>query len=194
MAIKLKSFGLIESIIGSVIIVLVLTAAAALASSTSKSARLNSAYFEAQHISDELLSYVIQSEVSGRAYFDEATRASSTYYSIDCFSSDKILNPPCRSLATQFSNLILVNPARDSQGYIPIGGASLKNPAFSSNNFSYKISVKKPEDLNYSDCGKVGSTTIPPLKCRYFELDIKWQEPTGEKHYKINQLFTDWKR
>lgn len=193
---KLKSFGLIEAVIGSTIIVLVLAAAVGLSSSANKSARLNSSYSQAQNLAEEVLGYVKESEVSGKCYFDDATRPSGDgYYSIDCFNSANILQSQCRSLLSQFPKPILVGIVKDSNGYIRVNAAVLKNPAFSSYNFGYKVTVKKLDEVSsQTDCGKVGNTVIPLNKCRFVEVDVKWQETSGEKHHKISQLFTDWRR
>jgi len=202
MSVKLKSFGLIESVIGATIIVLILSAAVALSSTASKSARLSSAYLEAGHIADKLMTGIKEAKASGNVYFDGASRTGSdNYFSIDCFDAVNKNGTSCRALG-QYKPGLPYTPAPEVDGYNAILSQEIKNPAFSDgmySRFSWKIAVKRAEQmlsLNSPkiDCGKVGSANIPSEKCRYVEVDVKWQESTGEKHYKLNQFFTDWER
>lgn len=190
--IKLKSFGLTESAVASVIVIIVLSAAVALSSSAVRTTQINSSYSEAQNISEQIFEVINTNKSLGRVYFDNAMRAPQLI-SIDCFDTTYFhSHPSCIADINEDEypfNLIPYLNATFSNGYYLTSRGLLSNPAFPDNYFSYKVVVKTP-----SECYQPEQVSVPNKKCRIITTDIKWQEPSGEKHYKQAMYLTDWER
>lgn len=190
---KLKSFGLTESVVASVIIIVVLSATIALSGSMIKTTEVNASYAEAQHLSDNFFESINLIKSSGQVYFDDSVRGDK-FVDIDCFATDYYRSHPTCKSGVDTSNYpldqipYLNGEYRD--GYYSVSSDLLDNPAFPDNYFHYKIEVT---DLDcYTDDG--GDIEIPATKCRIVLTDIRWDEASGEKHYRQGMYLTDWER
>lgn len=188
---KLKAFGITESVVASLIVVVILSAAVALSSSSIKTTQLNSSYAEAQHLSEKILESVNLIKSSGRVYFDTTPRGRDIMR-IDCFDSEKYQTAAyCNSIDTDqypLSEIPFISSTY-SNGYYLVSADMLDNPSFGDNYFSYKTEVRE-----LPNCYTSGSISIPQKKCRIILTDIKWEESSGEKHYKQGMYLTDWER
>jgi len=192
--IRLKSFGLTESVVASVIIIIVLSAAIALSSNTIKTTEANASYTEAQHLSENFFESINLIKSSGQIYFDNLSRGDQVI-KIECFDSNyyKAHLAECKtgidSSKYPLDQLPYLKTPTYSNGYYLVPASLLDNPAFGNNYFSYKITVIKPDE-----CYTSGQITISKIKCRRVLTDIKWEETSGEKHYRQGMYLTDWER
>ncbi|MCX6809934.1 MAG: hypothetical protein NTZ65_04300 [Candidatus Berkelbacteria bacterium] len=194
---KLKSFGITEAIVASIIVILVLTAAVALSSSTSRTASADSAYTQAEHISNNLFETINLIKSSGRVSFDDKvsspniinircfdTNTYKTKTTNDCNKADFTLYPLSRFI---YKGLDATTVPDDN--YVPIKSNELDDPSFSDGYFAFNVAVKVcPNPIS------VDTQTVPPAKCRQATIDVKWEEATGVRHFKLVQIFTDWER
>jgi len=188
---KLKSFGLAEAITASVIVVLVLSAAVALSSSVHRSAQNDTAYFEAEHIADELFEKINLFKSSGRLYFDNRLASSDGMISIDCFDSTRTCGDPDKSSVDFPLNQYPYDAAHqpDSSYYVNVKKSDLNNPTFPDDYFAWKMTVTTP-----ASCNTPTAVDIPKDKCRLVNIDVKWEDSSGTKHYNLAQYFADWER
>lgn len=191
---KLKSFGLTESVVASVIIIVVLSATVALSSNMIKTTEVNASYAEAQHLSDSFFESINLIKSSGQVYFDNSVRGDK-FVDVDCFDTDYYRShPTCRSGVDTseypLDQIPYIKTPTYSDGYYVIPSEFLDNPAFGDSYFSYKI------DVTNLDCYTDDSNDIeiPAAKCRIVLTDIKWEEASGEKHYRQGMYLTDWER
>lgn len=174
--IKLKSFGITEALIASVIIILILSSAVALAASSIKVAAKNDTYSIASQISNSVLEKVTAAKESARVSFDD--RSGAGFFPIECFDTLKFSSLSCNGLSDfiEYSDV-------DLQGYV-----SFKNTisSYEENYFKYKVTVKKPE----ISCSVMpNEEIIPSQMCRLVSVDVKWSE---KENYLITQKFTNW--
>lgn len=193
---QIKSFGLVEAMIASVIVVIILTGALALASSANRSVALDSSYTQAAQIGEDLFGRINILRSTGKLDFT----GSGNGVSIDCFDSTKF-HEAGSSCSADISalpiKLDLLQEAIDASGFAPIGHKSddgnldvLKNPAFPPGFFRLKTTVWTPAD----GCRGADSLQIAKEKCRFVKVEIRWNEQSGEKAYNISEYITDWQR
>lgn len=191
--VKFKSFGLTESIVASVIIIVVLSAAIALSSNTIKTTEVNASYTEAQHLSENFFESINLIKSSGQVYFDDSARSDDSLIQIDCFGTSYYRNPAnkCKEIGSDYplDQIPYLQTPIFNNEYYKVPAALLDNPAFGDNYFSYNIIVTRPEK-----CYTSGQIAIPKIKCRRVLTDIKWEETSGEKHYRQGMYLTDWER
>jgi len=190
--IKNKAFGLIESVIASLIVIVVLSAAVALSSGSIKTAELNSSYLEAQHISESIFESINLIKSSGSVYFDSTVREDGSI-NIDCFDSEYYnTHNSCKLIVNfdkyPFTDISFLN-SQYRDGYYLASSEMLDNPSFPDEFFSYKTEVSQPDN-----CYTSNNIKIPDKKCRIVLTDIKWTETSGEKHYRQGMYLTDWER
>lgn len=192
--IKLKSFGLAEAVVASVVVIIVLSAAVSLSGNTIKTTEVNAAYTQAQHISDGIFESINLIKSSGQVYFDESMRAGQMI-KIDCFDSQYFhSDAQCSAGIDAFPldkiPFVGADYISDSDGYYSVSSAMLDSPAFGENYFSYQVKVSEPEGGCYSS----DEVEIPAEKCRIVLTDVKWEETSGVKHYRQGMYLTDWER
>lgn len=192
---KLKSFGLTESVVASVIIIVVLSATIALSSNMIKTTEINASYTEAQHLSENFFESINLIKSSGRVYFDDSVRGNQ-FVDIDCFDTIYYKSHPTCISDVDTSEYpldqipyIKTLTYNASTHYFSVPSVFLNNPAFGDNYFSYNITVTQPEE-----CYTSGGIEIPKAKCRKVLTDIKWEEASGVKHYRQGMYLTDWER
>jgi hypothetical protein len=188
---KLKSFGLAEAITASMIVILVLSAAVALSSSVHRSVQNDAAYLEGGHLADGLFEKINLFKSSGRIYFDNRLASADGMLSIDCFDSTKTCNDRDTSSVDFPLNQYPYDATHqpDSSGYVKVKKSDLNNPTFPDDYFAWKMTVVSPES-----CNTPTAVDIPKDKCRLVNIDIKWEDSLGVKHYSLAQYFTDWER
>jgi len=203
--IKLRSFGIVEAVVASGIVVVLISGAVALSSSSLRSTTLNSAYFEAEHIADDLMEGIYSAKLAGKVFFDDRAASvqelNSNLFSIDCFTTKEESLSTCNQVAA-FREVSPYENARFSNNgvgqYVVVNKDDV-SPAFSDAFYSWNIKVKKPTEMEppIQGCralpGSDGSP-IPDNKCRFVEIDVKWTESSGDKHYYLTQYFADWER
>jgi len=200
---KLNSFGLIEAVIASTVMALILIGAAVLSSSTLRSSIVEENYHEAEHIADALLEKVKSAKDSGLVVFvknQNEDLESSELLSADCFDTSKRDGTNCKTAAGRYKDALPYYDSptmeEDANGYILVKN-NAKIPFNSSNFpagfFRWKVTVTRPEF-----CQGIGPalspTPISGWKCRRVQVEVKWDQPSGEKSYLIRQYFTDWSR
>jgi len=193
---KIKSFGLTESVVASVIVIVVLSATISLSSNTVKNTEVNASYTEAQHLSENFFESINLIKSSGQVYFDESVRGDKLV-DIDCFDTANYQTDPRCALSDtpeypldQIPYLKTTYDEDSDEDYLYlVPSGFLDNPAFPDNYFSYNITVTQPEN-----CYTSGGIEIPKAKCRKVLTDIVWEETSGEKHYRQGMYLTDWER
>jgi len=198
---KFKSFGIIEAVIASAIVVILISGAVSLSSSSLRSSSLNTAYFESEHIADDLMEQIYSAKSAGKLYFDSRDIVSTdTLFPIDCFDTS-YWRSSCDGVISAGAELpyntdTIFSGALGSE-YVDVGKDDI-SPAFPDVFYSWKISINKPSEMQppISGCRSVSDSgnAIPEEKCRFAQIDIKWNESSGEKHYYLTQYFADWER
>ncbi len=193
--IKLKAFGLTEALIASVVIVLILSAAVALSSSSIKVATKNDTYSIASQISNDILERVSSAKELGQVTFDLSSSATS--FPIECFDTEgyKALGLDCVSGGAILPYQSNTKYSQTGFAYFDFKGKA--NP-YSADFFRYKVSVSKPQN----SCSGSENNDIPPEVCRFVRVDVVWDESpafnisesSNEKHYVITQYFTAWEK
>ena len=200
---KIKSFGIVEAIIASAIVVIVISATVSLSSSSLRSSSLNTAYFESEHIADGLMEQIYSAKSAGKLYFDNRTiDTPGELFSIDCFDTSNRDLAGCKK--SGFREELPYNSGTrvkdiGEKTYVEIGEDGV-SPAFPDAFYSWNISIKKPSQTQMvpaiSGCRSAtgSSDPISEDKCRFAQIDIAWNESSGEKHYYLTQYFADWER
>lgn len=191
--IKLKAFGLTEALIASVMIVLILSSAVALSSSSIRVATKNDTYSIASQIANDIMERVSLAKGAGEISFDLQSTPSS--FPIECFDT------------ASYQTLVSCGAGR---GILPYSSSTVSSPAgytnsdfkvssYPSNFFRYKVSISKPQD----QCpGSSTDQIIPPQMCRFVRVDVQWDESpafnisgsTNEKNYVVTQYFANWEK
>jgi hypothetical protein len=195
---KLKSFGIIEAVIASAIVVVLISGTVSLSSSSLRSSSLNTAYFESEHIADDLMEQIYSAKSAGKLYFDSRTAGTNELFSIDCFDTKNFNLITCQKAGSFREDLPYdsntATKIKDISGkkYVQVGEDRV-SPAFSEAFYSWNITINEPDTAD--GCRSVpGSTPISKEKCRFADIDIVWNESSGEKHYYLTQYFADWER
>jgi|GEM_PF-2141525 len=194
--IKLKAFGLTEALIASVVIVLILSAAVALSSSSIKVATKNDTYSIASQISNDILERVSSAKELGQVTFDLSSSATS--FPIECFDTEmyKTLGLDCASGGAVLPYQSDIKYSQAGFAYFDFKG---KASSYPEDFFRYKVSVSKPQD---SCSGSKPDGVIPSEMCRFVKVDVVWDESpafnisgsSNEKHYVITEYFTAWEK
>lgn len=184
---KLKSFGLIEAIIGSAIVIIFVVAMAYV------SVRANQILIESKHrqvaqkISDDFFSRIFMLRDSGRISFKQG-KLNNQVIPINCFSTDSSEN--CKSTLLDsypqnqapFFDMI----SNQSVGSYKLFKSEYLAPDEAKSDF-YKIKVQ----VDKTSCGKDKDIEISPESCRNVNLEIIWQESSGLKKFTVDQYIAD---
>jgi len=180
---KLRSFGIIEVMIASVIIILVLSSAVVLSSSSVRLANKNDVYSMAAQISDDILEQIVFTKSLNKASFISDTGINR--FPVECFSTilSEKTGTNCAS-ASDYLPKNLVLPA-DTGGFevYKIDGST-----YPPDYFRVQVSVKKPSGASSMCQG----SDIPGDKCRYVRVEVKWTDAAGDEKYDTAQYFSDW--
>jgi len=190
--IKLSSFGIIEAIIASFIIVLMVSGAVALSSASLRTALLGGSYLEAEHIADSVMEQIVASKSAGKLYFDSSPRTPvqlESVFSIDCFDSAKRNKSGCLVRGAFRPEVPYVLTTEfDADNFVKTKSKDI-SPSYPDDYFSWRLKINPSNSQN---CKLVDDIAIPLEKCRFAEIEVKWTESTGVKHYYLSQYFTDW--
>lgn len=199
---KIKSFGIVEALIASMVIVLILTGAVAVSSSMIKNSSLDASYQEAESLAEEVFSLIEAGRATGELTFVGGTSGSGIY-PIQCFDSEFInnstSNAPCFESGSTYQTLLPYytfgggNDYSSSQfngAYFPV--TRVRNPNFPSGYFEIKIQV--PDDPGSYECVKVAGFEAPSERCPLVDIEVQWEEGGKVQKYYALQRFTDWQR
>ena len=198
--IQLASFGIIEAIIASFIIVLMVSGAVALSSASVRTSLLNDSYLQAEHIADSVMEQIVAAKSAGKLYFDSSSRTPAqllSIFSIDCFATANRSLPGCKLSNGAFRPevpYVGMVTTDFSDDYVKVKSKDV-SPAFPDGYFSWKLDIKKPDvatGIGTRFCRSVAGINIPVDKCRFAEIEVKWTESSGIKQYYLTQYFTDW--
>ncbi len=190
---KLKSFGLIESVAASTILVIVVSGALMLASSAIKTASSDQAYLEAENVAEFIFEKVQEKKSQGRVYFVKPIPSPVDSFSIECFDTVKAYSSnECfessgngaskTGLDYLKSDMVTLPP----DVLIPYNG--LANPAFGVDFFRYSVTVSTPSYFLGTD------NLFPKEKIVSVNIKVSWEDVGGRKDYYARQYFSDWER
>jgi hypothetical protein len=194
----MKSFGLIEAIAASTIIIIIVAGALSLSTYSIRSTANDSAYFEAENISESLFEKINEKKSAGLATFFAGENSSTSAFPIDCFDYSQAQNPLCAATGLDFTNI-------KSDYFTPYVFTGV-NPAYAPGFFSWKIVITKPladpnatgysrtYNDNFTACKAVSGVSIPPEKCRMIHVEVKWSDQGRDKNYTASQYITGWER
>jgi hypothetical protein len=190
---KLKSFGLIESVAASTILVVVVAGSLTLASSAIKTASSDQAYLEAENVAEHIFEKVQEKKSQGSAYFIKPVPSPAGSFSIKCFdtveaySSNECFESSgngASKTGLDYLKSDMVASAPDV--FVPYNRPA--NPAFGVGFFSYSVAVSTPEYFSGAD------GLFPEEKIVSVNIKIKWSDVGGEREYYARQYFSDWER
>jgi len=197
---KVKSFGIIEAMVASIVIILVLTGAVALIANLVKGSTTGASYQEAETIAEEVFSQIEAAKAADKIYFvDEVTGR----FPIECFDSlfmknvaspdrvscftdgmstyDKLL--PFYTLGTQESYSA---DQFDAGSFFQV--LQIRNKSIAEDFFKFKTTVSR-ESI---PCTDINGAVVPQLRCRNVIVEVVWDDKNGTQHYKAAERFADW--
>lgn len=187
---KVKSFGLIEAVAASTIIILIASGALVLSSTSMKTSALDQTYLEAENIAEFVFEKVQEKKSQGEVYFIKPVPTPVNSFIVKCFdNSFAASNTPCfesagglskTGLGYRQSEIITGSP----KSPVPYGGSA--NPAFMNDFFQYSVEVV-PLSLG-------ASTVFPENKIVSINVEVTWDDIGGAKKYYARQYFADWER
>lgn len=190
---KIKAFGVLESLIASVILMLILSGATVLASRISKSVDKSQMNEAAAQLAQRVSANIDELKSTGNLFFD--TRSALVFkndlqdasLSIDCFDSSKITS--CINLmpAPFRQRFFFSQKDQNAEGAFIIKSSDIKDNRFPDGFFTVKPKVSA------FSCRTQGGLTIPGNKCRLIQIVINWQS-NGLRSYEITKYVTDWQR
>jgi len=184
---RLKSFGLIEAIIGSAIVIVFVVAMALLGANANRVVGENAHRQVAEKIADDFISRIFLLKAVGRVSFGDTDQASQVI-SVDCFSTEK--GESCKKTImdaypqNQFPFFDMVS-TQSSGSYKSINNNYLKLENLADNFFKIKTEVKK------ASCDTSDNSIVDKSDCRQVYLEIYWNEPDGIRTYSVNQYLTN---
>lgn len=207
---KIKSFGVLEALIASMIIVVLLSAAVVLATMSVRSSSQNTNFHEAEHLSEDLIEQMFYAKSNNLAYFAAGTY-SAEKFPMECFDTDIVQTEGlCKSSGVYKDGLPytsqteIVPTGEVHGGFVRVKQKDVANPGIADNYFYWKIDIYTPGDAHLVDfgfggplpiagkCRDIGGVSLPAQKCRLSEIEIQWTEATGDKRYFETQYLTDW--
>lgn len=195
---RLNSFGIIEALVASLVIILILTGAIALTTNLVKSSTIDESYQEAEGIAEEIFSNIETSRSTGEIYFVTAD-SEGVKYPVECFDNDFVngsssLRTSCFDSSNQYRNLLPFRTLSTMTNY--------SADQFDANNF---YSVSQPRSVSVSPgyfkfkvqvlsdgCLGVSGVSVPSEKCRKVVVEIKWEDKNGQEVYRSVERFSDW--
>lgn len=207
--IKFPSFGLLEAIIASMVIVLLLSGAVTLASTSLHSATTNSNFHEAEHIADILAEKVVAAKSAGKITFS-GQLSDDSLIPIACFNaSDATLdnNAKCRKgndITKPFKDELpfpVPHPGTryDDDNFVKVLKSDDRVPfddtIFANGYFKWKMVLENgPGGAIGERCPSVTGVQIPDSKCRVVRITVKWGEFTSKEQFVLRQYITDWEK
>jgi hypothetical protein len=189
---KIKSFGLVESVAASTIIVIIVSGALALASASSKVSSADQAYLEAENIAEYIFETIQEKKANGQMYFVKPNPVPPNMFSVRCFDNNEAYSTnDCFVAGTGQSKTSLGYTKGDMELSISkylVAYNGLINPAFDSETFKYFIKVETPSYFTASDI------LFPEDKIVSVNVEIIWNDIGGERKYQARQFFSDWER
>lgn len=182
-----RSFGLIEAIAASTIIIIVVSGAVALAAGSMKSSLSDQSYLEAENIAEGIFEKVQEKKSQGKAYFVKSSD-SADFFPVQCFDVAYAVEnaSSCFDQTSQLTKTGLGYKKENvADNFVSYTGST--NPAFGDNFFSYNVVVSAPSGLETS-------TVYPTDKIVNVKVVVKWNDVGGEKKYYARQYFSDWER
>lgn len=199
---KIKSFGIVEAMVASLVIILLLTGAVAVSSALIKNSTLDASYQEAESIAEEVFSLIEASRAKGELSFF-GNVSGDGIYPIECFDSDFIQNGSknieCLN-SGDYQALLPYNTLNSNKRFKPADFnptgfviSDERNPNFPSGFFNLNVQV--PDDPASYTCLSSGSDVVVPWqKCRLVDVTVSWQERGHLQKYYISQRFTSWQK
>jgi len=209
---RIRSFGVIEALIASMIIVVLVSAAVVLASISVRSSSQDTSFHEAEHLSEDLIEQLFYAKSNNLAYFTAGTY-SAEKFPIECFDTDLAQTEPlCKSSGVYKDGLpynsetqfVVPSDLWPNGGFVRVKQADIANPSVANDYFYWKLDIYTPGDSHLTDfgfggpapipgkCREIGGVSLPAQKCRLCEIEIQWTESTGDKRYFETQYLTDW--
>jgi hypothetical protein len=180
---KLKSFGLIEAILGSAIIIVFAVAMSLLSAKSKKTVNDSKTKQEAELIAEDYISRITLLRNVGRVTFDQS-KDSSQVVSIDCFASDK--GEGCKNQImdaypqNQFPFFDMVSD-QSYGNYKIVKEEYLKKKKIENKNFKLKSKIEKTNCI--FDNEQSGN-------CREIHVEILWDQDKETKTYIIKQIMS----
>lgn len=189
--IKAKSFGIIEAIISSSILIVILSAATFLMFNSRKSVELSTARFQAEQIANDIFQRLSTDKATGLVSFVDTS--SDEDFPVECYDISQISNSECK-IGTTFKGKIPFSSVSEG-GYGNLLTESLLSipKARMASNFVdgyFKMDIKIDHGL--SACKAIGTLNIPEEKCVMMKIKIKWNEKGKDRFFANTQYFTDW--
>lgn len=200
---RIKSFGIIEAMVASIVIILVLTGAIALTTNLVQGSTLDSSYQEAETVAEEVFSQIEAAKAAGSLYFVASADAADTRFPIECFDNSVIndaTNPDrarCFTDANSLYNKLLSFYTLGDSGVYAAGQfdansfftvSQNRNKAISEGFFKVKTTITRPA----GNCQAVGGVTIPSGRCRRVDVKVQWEGRNGTQTYQAVERFFDW--
>lgn len=186
---KTKSFGLIEAVAASTIIIVIASGALVLSSTSMKTSAADQAYLEAENIAESVFEKIQEKKSQGEVYFIKPVPTPLNSFNVKCFdTSYAASNLPCfegtgvskTGLGYRQSDIITASPKYP----VPYKGSA--NPAFMNDFFKYSVEVVQPS---------LGAgVEFPENKIVSINIEVVWITVGGEKKYFARQYFADWER
>ncbi len=187
---KLKSFGLIEAVAASTIIIVIASGALVLSSTSMKTSAADQVYLEAENIAEFVFEKVQEKKSQGKVYFIKPLPTPANSFIVKCFDNGfAASNPPCfegtgglskTGLGYRQSDIITASPK------YPVPYKGTANPAFMNDFFKYSVDVVP---LSFGT-----SVVFPEDKIVSVNVEVTWDDVGGGKKYYARQYFADWER
>ena len=198
---KLRSFGIIEAMVASIVIILVLTGAVALIANLVKASSIDASYQEAETIAEEVFSGIEAARATRELEF-VAGPIGDGRFPIECFSNSYIsgtgnpLQAECLTSDGKYKKLLpfytlsnsdVFNPSQfDSGSYFTI--TQKRSATTPSGFFKFNTSV------DGGPCLDMTGVDISQERCRKVTVTVKWEDKNGPQTYEAIERFTDWQR
>lgn len=197
---KLKSFGIIEAMVASIVIILVLTGAVALMSNLVKGSTTDASYQEAEAMAEEVFSQIEAAKAANKLYFVDPVVGR---FPVECFDNSFLNNPSspnrdrCFASGYDYDKLLSFYTLGKTESYA-VGqfdpnnffiDLQNRNKSIADGFFKLKTSVGFDSSTS---CANVGGVVVPNKRCRVVVVDVRWEDKNGEQTYKASQRFSDW--
>ena len=183
---KFKSFGLIEAIISSGIIIIFVVAMAFVSVKANKIAEESKHTQVAKMIATDFFERFFMLRDTGHVTFSSSQ--DNQVISVECFATDKAEN--CKN------NILDAYPQNKAPFFDMISGESFGSYKFIAHDYLAADELnddffKIKTQVSRAECGKQNNLKIPSSQCRIISLEIIWQESSGVKRYQENQFVGD---
>lgn len=180
---KFKSFGLIEAIISSGIIIIFVVAMAFVSVKANQIAEESKHTQVAKMIASDFFERVFLLRDTGHVTFSSSK--DNQVIPIECFATDKAES--CKS------NTLDAYPQNKAPFFDMISNQTFGSYKMIVKNYLVADELKDDffkikTEVNQTDCGKQNNLKIPASQCRNISLELIWQEPSGVKKYQENQF------